>query len=168
MLDILLGLQKTGDWIDWNTFRKFLKDLKAEKLFAAMLNTGIDYFHMDLSMVPEEFIQKKIRPEVMLDDMFAGGIYGDGEDQERKLSGFLAMEIDTGKNRWLEILFPSPVKLRSRYPKLHTKPYLYLYFIIRRWFELFLEYGSEKEKRKLLKKRLDIAEERRKVLKYYR
>lgn len=53
-------------------------------------------------------------------------------------------------------------------PKLHTKPYLYLYFIIRRWFELFLEYGSEKEKRKLLKKRLDIAEERRKVLKYYR
>ena len=72
MLDILLGLQKTADRIDWKTFRTFLKDLKAEKLFAAMLNTGIDYFHMDLGMVPEEFIQKKIRPEMMLDDMFAG------------------------------------------------------------------------------------------------
>ncbi len=168
MLDILLGLQKIGDRIDWKTFRTFLKDLKAEKLFAAMLNTGIDYFHMDLGMVPEEFIQKKVRPEMMLDDMFAGGIYGHGEDQERKLSGFLAMEVDTGKNRWMEILFPSPVKLQDRYPRLHTKPYLYPYFIIRRWFELFLEYGSGREKRKLLKKRLDIAEERRKVLKYYR
>ncbi len=168
MLDILLGLQKTADRIDWKTFRTFLKDLKAEKLFAAMLNTGIDYFHMDLGMVPEEFIQKKIRPEMMLDDMFAGGIYGHGEDQERKLSGFLAMEVDTGKNRWMEILFPSPVKLRDRYPRLHTKPYLYPYFIIRRWFELFLEYGSGREKRKLLKKRLDIAEKRKKILNYYR
>ena len=139
-----------------------------QKLFAAILNAGTDYLHLDLDNVPKKFIRKKVRPEVLLDDMFAGGIYGFGENNDRKLSGFVAVEIDSGDNKWKRILFPSRIRLGDRYHKLRKKPYLYPYFVVKRWLELFLEYGSGREKRKLLKKRLDIAEARRKVLKYYR
>ena len=139
-----------------------------QKLFAAILNAGTDYLHLELENIPGTFIRKKVRPEALLDDMFAGGIYGFGENNDRKLSGFTAVEIDSGENKWKRILFPSRIRLGDRYPKLREKPYLYPYFVVKRWFELFLEYGSGKEKRELLKKRMSIAEKRKQVLNYYR
>lgn len=168
MIDLLLGIQKLSERIDWDKFGQFLKEHHMQKLFAAILNAGTDYLHLEIDNVPKTFIRKKVRPEALLEDMFAGGIYGFGENNDRKLSGFTAVEIDSGENKWKRILFPSRIRLGERYYKLREKPYLYPYFVVKRWFELFLEYGSGREKRKLLKKRLDIAEERRKVLKYYR
>lgn len=168
MMDLLIGIQKLSGRINWEQFGQFLKEHHMQKLFAAILNAGTDYLHLEIDNVPKTFIRKKVRPEALLEDMFAGGIYGFGENNDRKLSGFTAVEIDSGENKWKRILFPSRIRLGERYYKLREKPYLYPYFVVKRWFELFLEYGSGREKRKLLKKRLDIAEERRKVLKYYR
>lgn len=168
MIDLLLGIQKLSDRIDWDKFGQFLKEHHMQKLFAAILNAGTDYLHLELENIPGTFIRKKVRPEALLDDMFAGGIYGFGENNDRKLSGFTAVEIDSGENKWKRILFPSRIRLGDRYPKLREKPYLYPYFVVKRWFELFLEYGSGKEKRELLKKRMSIAEKRKQVLNYYR
>lgn len=168
MIDLLLGVQKLSDRIDWDKFGQFLKEHHMQKLFAAILNAGTDYLHLELENIPGTFIRKKVRPEALLDDMFAGGIYGFGENNDRKLSGFTAVEIDSGENKWKRILFPSRIRLGDRYPKLREKPYLYPYFVVKRWFELFLEYGSGKENRELLKKRMSIAEKRKQVLNYYR
>lgn len=168
MIDLLLGIQKLSERIDWDKFGQFLKDHHMQKLFAAILNAGTDYLHLEFENIPRMFIRKKVRPEALLDDMFAGGIYGFGENNDRKLSGFAAVEIDSGENKWKRILFPSRIRLGDRYPKLREKPYLYPYFVVKRWFELFLEYGSGKEKRELLKKRMSIAEKRKQVLNYYR
>ena len=146
MIDLLLGIQKLSERIDWDKFGQFLKDHHMQKLFAAILNAGTDYLHLEFENIPRMFIRKKVRPEALLDDMFAGGIYGFGENNDRKLSGFAAVEIDSGENKWKRILFPSRIRLGDRYPKLREKPYLYPYFVVKRWFELFLEYGSGREK----------------------
>ena len=65
------------------------------KLFAAILNAGTDYLHLDLSMVPKGFVNKSVRPEILMEDMFTGGIYGFGENNDRKLAGFFC-----GSNRF--------------------------------------------------------------------
>ena len=168
MIDLILGTQKLSGRIDWKQFEKFLEESHMRKLFAAILNAGTDYLHLDLSMVPKGFVNKSVRPEILMEDMFTGGIYGFGENNDRKLAGFSAVAIDSGESKWKRILFPSRIRLGSRYPKLREKPFLYPCYILRRWWELFGEYGTGREKRKLLKKRMTIARKRDKVLKYYR
>lgn len=167
-IDLILGIQKLSGRIDWKQFEKFLEESHMRKLFAAILNAGTDYLHLNLSMVPKGLVNKSVRPEILMEDMFTGGIYGFGENNDRKLAGFSAVAIDSGESKWKRILFPSRIRLGSRYPKLREKPFLYPCYILRRWWELFGEYGTGREKRKLLKKRMTIARKRDKVLKYYR
>ena len=40
-----------------------------------------------------------------MEDMFTGGIYGFGENNDRKLAGFSAVAIDSGESKWKRILF---------------------------------------------------------------
>ena len=107
MIDLILGTQKLSGRIDWKQFEKFLEESHMRKLFAAILNAGTDYLHLDLSMVPKGFVNKSVRPEILMEDMFTGGIYGFGENNDRKLAGFSAVAIDSGESKWKRILFPS-------------------------------------------------------------
>lgn len=58
MIDLILGTQKLSGRIDWKQFEKFLEESHMRKLFAAILNAGTDYLHLDLSMVPKGFVNK--------------------------------------------------------------------------------------------------------------
>lgn len=117
--------------------------------------------------MPDEIWNKEIEPEAMLNDMFDGGIYGKGNG-ERKLSGSLTLDVDTQQNSWLSIVFPSKSRLSNRYSILHEKANLYPLYVIVRWKDLLKEYVFSKEGRKDLKQKVQVSEERRKLLEYYR
>lgn len=168
MLDVLITISTEGERINWNIIEEFLKKTEMRKIFAAVLNVGVNYFHIDLGIVPKILWNKKIKPEPMLEDMFDGGIYGYGENGERKLAENFTLDIDTKHNRFLRVIFPAKQRLANRYPVLHKHPARYPMYIVIRWLELWKKHAQDKESRKRLKEQVEVGQKRRKILERYK
>lgn len=106
MLDVLLTVKAEASQIDWKIIEGFLRETQTRKIFAAVLNAGAKYFHMNLECVPGKLWNHKVNPEPMLEDMIDDGIYGYGEKGERKLSSNFTLDIDTKHNNLLTIRIP--------------------------------------------------------------
>ena len=168
MLDVLLTVKAEADKIDWKIIEEFLRETQMRKIFAAVLNAGLKYFHMDLVCVPEKLWNRKVDPEPMLEDMIDVGIYGYGEKGERKLSSNFTLDIDTKHNNLLTIVFPPRQRLADRYPVLHKHPGRYLIYVVVRWLELLKEHGADEASRERLKASVETGKKRRNILEQYK
>lgn len=166
MLDVLLAAKEKD--VDWTLVEKILRKTQMKKIFAAVLNANEQYFKMNLECVPVSLRDDSVNPELMIEDMLNGGIYGFGEKGDRHLSENFTLEIDTEQNQWLRVLFPSQQRLADRYNVLYKHPERYLIYVVARWFALLKKHMYKKESREKLKSSVATGKKRRNILEQYR
>lgn len=161
ILDILLWKQMYQQEIDFQYIEKSLKEVDAYLFYQDLLYIGNQYlgFHNNVQIVTAT--------QEMLEDIFDGGIYGHNSPQ-RTMSGALVNMYYThhSKNKWLNYfhaIFPSIHYFENDFPILKDKPYLLIYFWIRRWFR-FIKRLNNKEANL---KGISISQKRIKMLNQY-
>ncbi len=83
-----------------------------------------------------------------------GGVYGSRDNKA-------SMKASKGEGRvrsFLNLMFLSPKDLAMLYPSLNTRPYLYPFYQVKRWFRIFDKAKRDKVKR-LTKARNDVTRE---------
>lgn len=165
MVDTLLCMEKEKD-IDWQNVNTFLTEINMKKLFAAIINAGEKYFEMNLSFVPKYIRDESVNPDMLLDDMFEGGVFGFGDNAHAsRLGGFSNLDLDGGTR--LSIIFPNIQRLGYHYPNVFKYPFLYPFYLVCRWFNLLKKYAFNKNGRGLLIEARKIGKSRKEILEKY-
>ena len=138
-----------------------------KNIFSAIVEAGIKYFNVEPKEIPENMWDRDVNPYDMIMDMLEGGIYGRAADTGRKFTGYFSLELDTGHNVWLKILFPSQQRLANRYPVLYHRKYLYAVYVVERWFQLLKEYCANKKAVNDFKLKIKAGKERSNKLGQY-
>ncbi|MDD7391046.1 MAG: nucleotidyltransferase family protein [Lachnospiraceae bacterium] len=171
MMDVLLTAQKYQDVIDWPVFMKMLADVSAEQFFKGIIQAGERYLDIQIRMLPEELRDDTINPDPMIEDMFAGGVYGCGESGQRGWSHFVTAPVYKKQQRVTGIikavLFPSPGRLKDRYGFLYEYPVLIPVFYVVRIFQLIWEYARNPGKMKAAQKSISQGIERSEMMRMY-
>lgn len=167
MIDVLLTIRAENKNINWRLFADFLESTKTGKVFGAVLDAGERYFAMDLSEIPG-FIRSTADSALLLEDMLDGGIYGYGENGERKLLENFTLDVDTGHSSAWQVIFPAMPRLSNRYPVLDKHPWLYPIFAVARWFELLFFHTLKRSSRENLKEQAAAGKKRKEMLEKYR
>ena len=145
--DIVLFANTYGSRIDWQRVLAGCREIRAEKFAAALFLIGEKYLVFDRAFAsyPEEWARIAVDETLLLEDLLAGGIYGDS-DMSRKHSSGMTLHAVTAQKKGgrvggsiLRTLFPPAKYLENRYPCLKKHPCL-LPFV---WIDRVLKYGKE-------------------------
>ena len=167
MIDVLILLKFESGRIDWTQVEDLLEKGKMKNIFSAIVEAGIKYFNVEPKEIPENMWDRDVNPYDMIMDMLEGGIYGRTADTGRKFTEDFSLELDTGHNVWLNILFPSQQRLANRYPVLYHRKYLYAVYVVVRWFQLLKEYCANKKAVNDFKLKIKAGKERSNKLGQY-
>jgi len=130
--DIVLFANRYGSRVDWQRILRCCKKIRADKFAAAMFRIGEKYlvFDPEKAAYPEVWRKIAVDEGPMLEDLLAGGLYGDSS-MSRKHSSNMTLAAVTaqkqgkkGVSATLSAAFPAPEKLEGRYPWLKKQPYL--------------------------------------------
>lgn len=130
--DIVLFANAYGERVDWLQLLENCRAIHGEKFAAALFRIGSEYliFDPDLAAYPD--IWRKIPVDIhpMLEDLLAGGLYGDAS-LSRKHSSHITLDAVEARKQGREAkgavaasLFPPAANLEGRYPYLKDHPYL--------------------------------------------
>lgn len=142
MLDILLWKRIYEKEIDFQYIDQSLKEVDAYLFYQDVLSIGNIYLGFKNEVHTVTAYQE------MLDDIFEGGIYGHNS-AKRTMSGALVNIYYTHHSQnslihYIHALFPSVHYFENDFPILKEKPYLLIYFWIRRWIR-FIKRLKNKE-----------------------
>ena len=129
--DMVLFANAYGEKIDWQYVLTQCKRLRAERFGAAIFAIGQQYltFDPDRARYPKIWRDLQVDPELLLQDLLRGGIYG-GADRSRVHSSNMtlnAVKADKkGKqeNNFLHAVFPTAKMLEGRFRFLRNHPWL--------------------------------------------
>lgn len=146
--DIVLYANHYGKNIDWQQLYDRCLALQAHYFAAAIFKTGGKYLTFDPEKAgyPPVWRQIAVDEAPLLEDVLAGGIYGNAISSRRHSS---YMTLDAMQHRkkghlnnqlsgWIQTTFPSTGNLGNKYPWLRTKPWLLPAAWCHRWFHYLL------------------------------
>lgn len=130
--DIVMYANKYGKEVDWPRVLENCQAIRAEKFAAAIFAIGKNYlgFDVEAALYPESWQTIQVNELPMLDDLLAGGLYGNAS-MSRKHSSNITLDAvaakKTGrkaKSGFVASVFPPKRKLEGRYPCLKKHPCL--------------------------------------------
>ena len=147
---IALYANRYGHRVDWAALLENCRAIRAEKFAAAIFRIGSKHldFDPDRACFPESWRQIPVDERPMLEDLLAGGLYGDA-DLSRKHSSNITLEAVASEKQGRQrkgalaaSLFPAPNKLEGRYPYLKKYPWL----VPAAWCSRLISYAGETRK----------------------
>ena len=171
--DIVLYANRYGHQVDWTALLENCRAIRAEKFAGAIFRIGREHltFDPELAAFPECWRQIPVDPNPMLEDLLAGGLYGDAS-LSRKHSSNITLDAvaaekqgRAGKSALMASLFPGPDKLEGRYPYLKKHPWL----VPAAWCSRLLRYAGETRTARdsSAAEALKIGNDRVALMKYY-
>ena len=140
--DIVLFAHRYGRDVDWVQILENCRAIRAEKFTAAIFAMGKNYLGFD---APDIWQEIDVDEAPMLNDLLAGGLYGDAS-MSRKHSSNITLDAvaaqkkgKKAKSGLMVSVFPPKSKLEGRYPYLKKHPYL----LPAAWCSRLIRYGKE-------------------------
>lgn len=161
MCDILLWGEGYAAEIDWGRLEEQCAALRAWDFARAVFALGRNHLGVEL---PVDTAGMEEQGELLLEDVFAGGIFG-GETLSRKHSAGITLNaVQAGqrgkKSSLLHTLFPARKALAGRYPWLEERPFL----LPAAWMLRLLGYAAEQSREDSAAESLRIGRERTELL----
>ena len=130
--DVVLFANAYGKCVDWTYILNSCREIKAEKFAACMFLIGNKYLTFDPEKAgyPDSWRKIQINEEMMLQDLLAGGIFGDSSLSRLHSSTMTLEAVVADKHGTkfhygiLKSLFPSAKALMGRYPYLEKNPWM--------------------------------------------
>lgn len=166
IIDIGLWAEKYGNSIDCDYILSKCENLKISEFIATVLKTAEFCIGRKIPLSDVFITELDFKP--MLHDLLCGGIYG-SNDLSRLHSATLTLSAveneKTGKKTGiLKSVFPPKKQLSEKYPVLKKHPVLLPVM----WFRRIISYiGEIGKKGSSVDRTLEIADERRELLRYY-
>ena len=148
VMDLLLYMKKYDNEIDWDRYNELMKELRYDKLIAAVKGIGVKYLGMEFEDAMTEgdgFCE-------LLEDMECGGLFGmsDAENSQffnlytKRRSGNNALEhsiyrIIKGENNAFRMILPSLKGMKKRFSYVEKCPALLPVAWIHRIIKLSLQ-----------------------------
>lgn len=150
LCDIILFANRYGSEILWQRIVDSCRAIRAEKFTVALFKIGGIHlvFDPEQACFPEQWRTLEVDENAMLEDLLAGGLYGDNSKSRVHSSNITLDAISAHKqgkqkqNPLAVSLFPPAHKLRKRYPYLKDKPWL----LPVAWTSRILTYRSQSRK----------------------
>jgi hypothetical protein len=125
--DIALYANAYGGRIRWQQLLESCRQVRAERVSAAVFRIGEAYFGFDPHRAgyPDSWQTLEADEQPLLEDLLQGGVYG-GATEERKRSSQVTLQAAAGKggSALKSALFPPRSSLSGRYPYLKKHPWL--------------------------------------------
>lgn len=130
--DIALFANEYGSQIDWNVLRKQCKMIHTEQFASALFKIGYKYmtFSPEKACYPEKWRKILVDETAMIEDLLAGGIYGNADMSRVHSSTITLKAVEAqkkglkGKGTFVELAFPPAKALEKRYTYLKKYPVL--------------------------------------------
>ena len=146
--DIVLYANYYGKLIDWQQIFDRCRTLQAHYFAAAIFKIGKKYLIFDVEKAgyPRVWQQMTIDEVPLLEDLLAGGIYGDAI-AGRRHSSYMTLDAMQHQKQgirynhfsgWIQTAFPSAGNLGNRYPWVRSKPWLLPAAWCHRWYRYLL------------------------------
>lgn len=147
--DIVLFANRYGSRINWNQLLTLCRAIRADKFAAAVFRIGEKYlvFDPDAAGFPDAWRKIRVDEGPMLEDLLAGGLYGDATMSRKHSSNMTLGAAARGRSQKsgtavIGALFPPAQKLKGRYGYLEEQPYL----LPVAWADRIVRYGMETRK----------------------
>ena len=171
--DIVLFANAHGSEIDWKYIVGRCKEMRAEKIVAAMFQMGRKYFgfEADKAGYPRELAEIEVDESALLKDMLEGGILGN-LGASRVHSSNITLNAVTADKKGEKVkgsvwktVFPPVSQMVRRFSYLEKHPYL----LPIAWISRIIIYGQEikKSKNNNPSKSVEIGNRRVEMLKEY-
>ena len=140
--DIVLFAHRYGGTVDWSRVLENCRAIRAEKFAAAVFAMGEHYLGVDGPAIWQEI---KVDEVPMLEDVLAGGLYGDASMSRKHSSNITLDAVAVGKkgkkakSGLVAAVFLPKSKLVGRYPYLKKHPCL----LPVAWCSRLWSYGKE-------------------------
>lgn len=145
--DICLFANAFGAKIDWQYLLRCCREVHGELFAAALFRIGERYltFRPEEAHYPAEWRQLAVDEGPMLEDLLAGGAYGDSSMSRKHSSGITLSAVSAEKQgkkaggHVLRTIFPRAKALEGRFPYLKKHPIL----LPVAWASRIVKYGWE-------------------------
>ena len=130
--DMIMFANAYGQYIDWDKVLKNCEAINADKFAIALFMIGEKHlgFSFEKACCSDSWKKTDVDPKPLLNDLLAGGIYGDS-DMSRKHSSSLTLNAVTAqkhgkkvKTNVVKAVFPGMDSMTAKYPYLEKYPFL--------------------------------------------
>jgi len=166
-----IGIRQVADFslfckssqIKWNDIFDVCRAYNLTDFLSAIILISNKYFCLNIDDISAECFKKDIDYRELLDDILSGGVYGSSDEDEIRANNLIFKEylnsINAENVNYLNILFPSANKMKSKYKYVEKHPVLLPVSYVNR----IIDYTKSNN----ISKTIDNKNKRKELLKKY-